>query len=172
MSVTEENVTNTVMDDDASFFATSELPVAPAVPDVHFATIEAVYVTEIENEKWPAQFVIKMKSVNDPTLEVEYKLILPAGFVNDVQVDAHTLPQEDYGDGDPRNYKAQGSYSSTIANSDGTATLQELRKIAKEWDEAARRSGTDQASGDARRIVNNHALLLNGLEIAYYRRCE
>jgi hypothetical protein len=170
MSVTEETMTNTAMDSDADFFATSELPVPPAVPDVHFATIEAVYVTEIDNEKWPAQFVIKMKSVNDPTLEVEYKLILPAGFVNDVQVDAHTLPQDDYGDGDPRNYKAQSSYSSTIANSDGTATLQELRKLAKELGRSgATVEGLTKRPATLDEFVNNHALLLNGLEVAFYR---
>ena len=159
---TEVGTQTPQLDADADFFATSELPVPPAVPDVHLGTIEAVYLKPLENEDWPAQFAIKLKSECDPSLEAEMDIVLPAAFYNNVQVDASTMAEN-----------AQTSYRIGIANSDGTATLQELRKLAKELGRNGQTvEGLTKNPATIEEFVQNHALLLGGLEIAFYRKAD
>lgn len=162
MNTADVEVGGKVLDPDADFFATSELAVPPATPDVHFGTIEAVYLKTIENEDWPAQFVVKVKSSSDTTVEDDYSMVLPKGFYDNVQVDATTLPE-----------KAQTSYRISIANSDQTANLQELRKLAKEGGRTSQTvEGLIKNPTTIEEFVQNHAMLLNGLEIAFYRNVD
>jgi hypothetical protein len=159
MSEVEVEVGTGAQDPDADFFTTSDLPTPPAVPDVHFGTIEAVYLNPTENEDWPAQFVIKLRSENVPTGEFEYKMILPRGYYENVDVDASTLPES-----------AQMSYRIGIANADGDAFLEQLRGIARDLGRTPRTvEGLTKKPTTIEEVVNNYALLLTGLEIAFYR---
>lgn len=148
------------LDPDADFFTTATVAVPPAVPDAHFGTIEAVYLTPIENEAWPAQFVIKVKSTNDPSLEAEYKMILPKAFYENPLVDANDLGGE----------SQATSFRIAVSNSDGTAVLQKLRGLAKTLGRTSQTvEGLTKNPATIEEFVNNHALLFTGLEIAFYR---
>src|SRR5581483_73497 len=82
-----------VSDDDV--FATSELEVPPAIPDAHRATIQGVELKRYDNEKGTVSLVVNLQSIDVPTLDTTYEIFLPKGFVEDINVDAASLPEEE-----------------------------------------------------------------------------
>lgn len=156
-----EGVEPILTDDDV--FATSELPVPPAIPDAHRATVEGVELKRYDNEKGTVSLVVALRSVDDPNLETNLEIFLPKGFVEDINVDAASLPEEE-------GNKQQSSYRIGVANSDGTATLQELRALAKEQGRTAAQVGITKKASTIDEFADNHSKLLTGLEVIFLRR--
>jgi len=150
-----------VTDDDV--FATSELEVPPAIPDAHRGTIEGVELKRYENEKQTVSIVVNLRSQDVPTLDSSLEIFLPKGFVENIHVDASSLPEEE-------GNKQQSSFRIGVANSDGTATLQELRALAKEQGRTAGQVGITKKAETIEEFVDNHSKLLTGLEVIFLRR--
>ena len=147
-------------------FATSELPVPPAQPDAHRGRITGVTLETFESGSSAVK--VSLQSTDVPTLETNMMVFLPRAFVEDIAVDATHLPEEE-------GNKQQTSFRIGVANSDGTATLQELRKLCKDeqgnWlpgrtpTELGLTKATDIAS-----FVENHNKMLSGLDVIFYRK--
>ena len=148
---------------DEDVFATSELPVPPAIPDAHRATVEGVELKRYDNEKQTVSLVVNLRSQDDPNLESNLEIFLPKGFVEDINIDAASLPEEE-------GNKQQSSYRIGVANSDGTATLQELRALAKEQGRTAAQVGITKKAENIEEFADNHSKLLTGLEVIFLRR--
>lgn len=158
----EETMTAPVAGEDV--FETSSLPNPPAIPDAHRATIESVTVKRFENEKGTVSIEIGLKSLDVPALETSVSIFLPKGFVEDIYVDASQLPEVE-------GNKQQSSFRIGVANSDNTATLQTLRKLAYEQGRTPAALGLTKPS-DLDGFVSNHSALLVGLEVIMKRRAD
>lgn len=158
-----EGVEGTPIVGDDDVFATSELEVPPAIPDAHRATIEGVELKRYDNEKGTTSLVVNLRSLDNAALETQYEIFLPKGFAEDINVDAASLPEEE-------GNKQQSSFRIGVANSDGTASLQELRKLAKEAGRTAGAVGITKKAENIEEFADNHSKLLTGLEVIFLRR--
>lgn len=156
--VVETPTDSTTNPDDV--FATSELPVPPAVPDAHQGVINGVTLETFESGS--SAIKISLSSKNVPTLDTEMMVFLPKGFVEDIYVDAATLPEEE-------GNKQQTSYRIGVANSDKTAVLQQLRDIAYKAGRTPANLGLKRAT-TIEEFVDNHNQLLAGVECVFARR--
>lgn len=143
-------------------FATSELPVPPAIPDAHQCVINGVTLETFESGATAIK--IALASLNVPTLDTEMLIFLPKGFVEDIYVDAHTLPEEE-------GNKQQTSYRIGIANGDKNATLQQLRDIAYKAGRTPAAVGAVRAR-NLEEFVDNHNKLLTGVQAVFFRRAD
>lgn len=162
LPVQEEQQPETFITDD-DVFATAELPVPPAIPDAHRATIEGVELKRYDNEKGTVSVVVNLRSLDVPTLETNYEVFLPKGFAENTDVNPTELPEEE-------GNKQQSSYRIGVSNSDGTASLQQLRALAKESGRTAAAVGITKKYTNIDEFADNHSKLLSGLEVVFFRR--
>ena len=163
----EDDVTSAVNASDDSDVFSTDLPVnPPTTPDAHRGEITGVSKEVFESGATAVK--VALRSTDVPTLETEKLIFLPRGFVNDVNVTAADLPEEE-------GNKQQSSFRIAIANSDGTATLQQLRMLCK--DEAGNwlpgRSPAELGltkHTDIDSFVENHNKMLSGLAVVFTRR--
>jgi len=148
---------------DIDYFATSSLAVPPAIPDAHQGVITSVTVKRYDNEKETVAVIVGLQSTNVPSLEVTYDVFMPKGFVDDINVDASTLPDEE-------GNKQQTQFRIAVANNDGTATLQELRTLAKDAGRTSAGVGITARAQTFDELIENHNKLLTGLEVVFLRR--
>jgi hypothetical protein len=146
-------------------FPTEPLPVPPAIPDAHRAVINAVELRHYDNGKGTVALVIHLQSQDIPTLQAEFPIFLPKLFVENIKVDPNSLPDQ------PEN-KQRSVYRMHIASEDGRATLQKLRKLAKDAHRSVESVGITAPSTNIDEFAENHSKLLSGLECVFYRATE
>ena len=146
-------------------FPTDPLPVPPAIPDAHRATINGVELRRYDNGKGTVALVVHLQSQDIPTLQTEFQIFLPKLFVENIKVDPNSLPDE------PDN-KQQTVYRMRIASKDGSATLQKLRKLAQDAQRTVEGVGITGPSTNIDEFAENHSKLLSGLECVFIRATE
>jgi hypothetical protein len=146
-------------------FPTDPLPVPPATPDAHRATITAVEARHYENDKGTVSVVVYLRSLDVPTLATEFQIFLPKLFAENIKVDPKTLPDEP-------DDKQRTVYRMHVASEDGRATLQKLRKLAADAHRTVEGVGITGPSTNIDEFAENHSKLLTGLECVLYRATD
>lgn len=146
-------------------FPTDPLPVPPATPDAHRATITAVEARHYENGKGTVALVVHLHSLDIPTVETEFQIFLPKLFVENIKVDPKTLPDVD-------GNKQRTVYRMHVASEDGRATLQKLRMLAHKANRTVENVGITAPSTNIDEFAENHNKLLSGLECVFFRSPE
>ena len=123
VEITEFTETSLLTADD--IFPTNPLPVPPAIPDAHRATITFVEARQYDNEKGTISPVVHLTSLDVPSLQTEFQIFLPKLFAENIKVDPNTLPDE-------IGNKQRTTYRMHVASADGRATLQKLLKLAED----------------------------------------
>jgi hypothetical protein len=146
-------------------FPTTPLPIPPAIPDAHRATITSVEARHYENEKGTVALVVHLTSLDVPTLDTEYQIFVPKLFAENIKVDPTTLPDE-------VDNKQRTVYRMSIASEDGTAKLQKLRKLAADAGRTIDGVGIARPSANIDEYAENHSKLLMGLQVVFYRDAD
>ena len=163
VEITEFTETSSLTADDV--FASNPLPVPPAIPDAHRATITGVEARHYENDKGTVALVVHLRSLDVPTFDAEFQIFLPKLFAENIKVDPNTLPDE------PSN-KQRTVYRMRIASADGTATLQKLHTLAEKAGRTIANVGITRPSTNIDEYAENHSKLLIGLEVVFYRATD
>lgn len=141
--------------------STTELEAPRAVPEAHRGEINGVTVERFDNEKGTVALNVHLKSLDVPALDSEnYRIFLPKGFADNIFVDPNTLPSEEGND-------QRKQYSIGISNTDKTATIQELRRIAYEQNRSTQ--GLEPPT-DIDSFAGVLSQLFTGVEVIFTRR--
>ena len=160
VEVTEFEQTSPLTADDV--FSTNPLPVPPAIPDAHRATITSVEAKHYDNDKGTVSLVVNLRSLDIPTLDTKFEIFLPKLFAENIKVDPNTLPDE-------LGNKQRTVYRMHVASEDGRATMQKLRKLAEEGGRTIHNVGIARPSTNIDEYAANHSKLLTGLEVVFFR---
>jgi hypothetical protein len=160
VAVTEFEQTSPLTADDV--FSTTPLPVPPAIPDAHRATITSVEAKHYDNDKGTVSLVVHLRSLDIPTLDTKFEIFLPKLFAENIKVDPNTLPDEEHN-------KQRTVYRMHIASVDGRATLQKLRELAHKAGRTIDNVGVTRPSSNIDEFAENHSKLLTGLEVVFFR---
>ena len=135
--------------------ATPELAVPPTPPQAHRGQIVGVTLETFDSGS--TAMVFGLLSL-DTGREDSYRLFVPRMFVEDIAVDPASLPEE-------KGNNQRGQYRIGISNGDQTATLQQLRAIARA---AGRTLPAETAKPtNITEFVELHNQLLSGVEMVY-----
>ena len=149
------------------FFDTPAIEVPKTPPDAHRATITAVTLKRLNNDKETAVIVVSLVSRDVPTLETSLDVFVPKVWVENIGLggafDAATLPEEE-------GNKQQTSYRMGIGNSERTATMQRLYKIARDAGKDPIELGLDRKPQSLEAYVENYNKLLQGIDVIFLRR--
>ena len=155
MTETPEQQTNGLVED---VLSTPTLTLPPTPAEAHQGKIDGVTFDQFDSGASALTFAVS--STNVPSVTDTIRVFLPKGFAEDIHVDPSTLPAEE------KNNQQQ-QYAIGVANSDGTATLQEVRRIAYE-------QGRTTEGIDAPTTIEEFATVLNhllvGVDIVFTRR--
>lgn len=124
MSTVDQETTGQIDGLQQDILSTPTLALPPTPSEVHQGKVDGVTYEEFESGASAIKFALSSDNVSGVTDELA--LFLPKGFAEDIHVNPADLPT---GDAEGKGNQQQ-QYSIGIANTDGTATLQELRKIA------------------------------------------
>ena len=160
VEITEFTETSFLTADD--IYATTPLPVPPAIPDAHRATITFVEARHYDNEKGTVSLVVHLTSLDVPSLQTEFQIFLPKLFAENIKVDPNTLPDE-------IGNKQRTTYRMHVASADGRATLQKLLKLADDAGRTVYSVGITRRSTNIDEYAENLSKLLIGLEVVFYR---
>jgi hypothetical protein len=160
VEVTEFEQTSPLTADDV--FSTNPLPVPPAIPDAHRATITSVEAKHYDNDKETVSFVVNLRSLDIPTLDAKFEIFLPKLFAENIKVDPNTLPDE-------LGNKQRTVYRMHVASEDGRATMQKLRTLAELGGRTIHNVGIARRSTNIDEYAENHSKMLTGLEVVFYR---
>ncbi len=160
VEITEFTETSFLTADD--IFPTNPLPVPPAIPDAHRATIISVEARHYDNEKGTISLVVHLTSLDVPSLQTEFVIFLPKLFAENIKVDPTTLPDE-------LGNKQKTVYRMRVASADGRSTLQKLRKLADDAGRTIYSVGITRRSTNIDEYAENLSKLLIGLEVVFYR---
>jgi hypothetical protein len=160
VETTEFTETSLLTADD--IFPANPLPVPPAIPDAHRATIISVEARHYDNEKGTVSIVVHLTSLDVPSLQTEFEIFLPKLFAENIKIDPNTLPDE-------LGNKQRTVYRMRVASADGRSTLQKLRKLAEEAGRTIYSVGITRPSSNIDEYAENHSKLLTGLEVVFYR---
>lgn len=149
------------------FFDTPSIEVPKTPPDAHRATITAVTLKRLNNDKETAVIVVGLLSRDVPTLETSLDVFVPKGYEENIALgsgfDPSTLPEEE-------GNKQQTSFRMGIANSDKTATMQRLYAIARGAGRDPNELGLERKPQTIDAYAENYNKLLQGLEVIFLRR--
>ena len=137
---------------------TPALKLPPTPAEAHQGKIDGVTLDRFESGATAITFAVT--SVNVPTVSDTIRLFLPAGFVEDIHVDPSTLPTEE------KNNQQQ-QYAIGVKNTDGTATLQEIRRIAYEQGRTTEGLEKPETIDDFVAALNH---LVVGMDVVFTRR--
>lgn len=140
--------------------STPTLKLPPTVPEAHQGTVEGVTFEEFESGSCAIQFALASQNV--PTVTDRVSLFIPKMFAEDIHVDPTALPADS-----ANKNNQQQQYAIGIANEDGTATLQELRRIA--YEQGNTTEGLE-APKTIEEFVGVLSHLLTGVSVVFTRR--
>jgi hypothetical protein len=140
--------------------STPTLKLPPALAEAHQGKIDGVTFQEFDSGA--SALKIAVSSSNVPTLTDEIAYFLPKGFAEDIHVDPTTLPSDS-----ANKNNQQQQYAITVANEDGTAALQELRRIAYEQGRSTEGVDAPQTIEDFAGVLSH---LLTGCDIVFTRK--
>ena len=148
-----------------SVLDTPEIKQPAAKPQAHRGRIEAVTLTE-PSDNGNVAIKFSLTSI-DTGREDELSVWLPKDFVADIGIDPETLStgEKDPTTGEVIEPNQRGSYAMGIANSDKTATLQNLRILAAQANRVLPPDSKNPTTIEE--YVELHGELLTGLEIVY-----
>jgi len=155
---TEETTAGTGLVDDILSTPTLKLP--PATPEAHQGKIDGVTSETFDSGAVAIQFAVT--SSNVPTVSDKISLFVPKAFAEDIHIDPTTLPTND-----ENGKNQQQNYAIGIANTDHTATLEELRRIAYEQGRTTEGLEAPQTFDDFVSVLNH---LLVGVDVVFTRR--
>lgn len=157
--------TGGVLGDD--IIQTPALPALVSEPDAHLATISGVSSNTYDS----GATSLDIKATSQHTgSELTLNVWLPSGFVENIQVDPLTLPEEE-GDEEAgiKKNKQRSSYARNIKNTKETATLQKFLKMAADNGRTISALGL-KAPTTFEQLVDTLDLLLRDIQVVVLRR--
>lgn len=155
MTEATEQTTSGLVED---VLSTPALTLPPTPAEAHQGKIDGVTFDQFESGA--SAFTFAVSSQNVPSVSDTIRVFLPKGWAENIHVDPTTLPAEE------KNNQQQ-QYAIGISNSDHTATLEEVRRIAYEQGRTTEGFAAPNTVEEYAEVLNS---LLVGVDIVFTRR--